>query len=126
MHRIFPTLICLILTGCGGSNDFTEDSDTVTVFKSTGAVQCEPSGMSAEESAQFLIDNGIDVISSYCGFETNLAVATVCGAGTTDINLHVIRESYLTYAEDIEYFDVLELENDTTGSGYEVVECENI
>ncbi|MEM7209777.1 MAG: hypothetical protein AAF434_18300 [Pseudomonadota bacterium] len=125
MYRIFSISAISILVSCGGSNGSPEDANTVTVFKSTGAIQCEHSGESVEESALLLIRRGIDVISSNCGFETNLVVLAVCGAGTTDINLHLIPRSNLPDAEELEYFDVAVLENDTTGVGYEVVDCEN-
>lgn len=112
-------IVLISLISCGGS----DSSGFVTVYKSTGAIQCESSGVSFEDSAQVLIENGIDVIESNCGFLTNLSVPTVCGAGTTGINLHQISRTSLQDVENLGYTDVSTLANETTGSGYQVVEC---
>jgi hypothetical protein len=125
MIKLISLVTVLFLVDCEERNDSSESSDTVTAFKSKGAVQCGSPGMTAHKSAQLLTNNGFDVVSSHCGIETNLGIAAVCGAATINVNIHEIRISNLSDAEDLDYRDVTALENESTGAGYEIVECKN-
>jgi hypothetical protein len=69
----------MCLQGCVADKD--PASTYETVYINNGAIQCESSGLSEQETAKQLIDNGIDVILSTCGSQTGLDVPTVCGAG---------------------------------------------
>jgi len=95
----------------------------VLVYISNGSKQCESKGMTPEVSAQILMDKNIDVISSHCGFITGMAVIALCGAGTLEINLHVINLADVSVAEE-EGFDPVSKLSEQEGVGYQVVECE--
>jgi hypothetical protein len=90
------------------------------VYVSAGAIQCDYQGRTTTETAQLLIDAGIDVISSYCGV-TDMAYITVCGAATGDINLHEINAANVDDAKEIGFGPVSELVD--MGIGYQVRKC---
>ncbi|MES9969001.1 MAG: hypothetical protein ABW092_03145 [Candidatus Thiodiazotropha sp.] len=121
MQKITALLLFLFLLGCVGEDD-PDDSQQI-VYISTGAIQCESQGMSEQETAQRLIDNGIDVIWSTCGFLTGIGVPAVCGAGDIYINLHVINVQNLTDAQALGFESVDTLKSER-GSGYGILGCE--
>ena len=116
------------LASCNSSESDTapkKDSQTIDfelIYISNGAVQCEFTGYTPDETAQTLINNGIDVLSSYCGTLTGVATNSVCGASTTFINLHEINPQNLTDAEKLGFASVTELDADAE-IGYEIIEC---
>lgn len=93
---------------------------SVLVYVTAGAIQCDYKGRTPVETAQLLVNEGIDVLSSYCGV-TDMAHITVCGASTGDINLHEINASNLADANEIGFGPVSELVN--MGVGYQATEC---
>jgi hypothetical protein len=121
MYRMTALILFLLLQGCVGGND--SDENQVTVYKNNGAIQCESEGLSELETAQQLIDNGIDVILSTCGILTGVSVLTVCGAENIYINLHVINTQNLADAEELGFESVSSLKNEDD-SGYMILGCE--
>ena len=121
---------CATLGACGGES--AEDplrservsSGDVLVYESRQAIQCTTRGLTTQESAQKLVNGGIDVLESNCGVNTGLAFATVCGNGTGDILIHKIRSSNLADAEQRGFSSVATLSNPTTGIGYAKVDCD--
>jgi hypothetical protein len=61
MKKLVTFIVLAFLAGCGSES--SDDINHVFVYKDDGAVQCETAGMSPEDSAQPLIDIGIDVQS---------------------------------------------------------------
>ena len=90
------------------------------VYTSAGAVQCEYPGRSPKETAQQLIEKGIDVMASVCGI-TNLVYSDVCGGATNDINLHEINAANIADAKEIGFGPVSELKK--LGIKYQPVQC---
>jgi hypothetical protein len=134
----YTFLILLVITtisACIGGDETDNDEQPgflkspklmegeVLVYISNGSKQCESKGMSPEVSAQILIDKNIDVVSSHCGFITGMAVIALCGAGTLEINLHVINLADISVAEK-EGFDPVSKLGEQEGVGYQVLECE--
>ncbi len=117
MKIIFVFMFSLLLS-CTSPTE----KETAQVYMNKGAVQCESSGLSKEESAQRLIDNGIDVLKSECGQLTGVAFATVCGGATGDINLHTIVSQNLLDAERLGYESIADLAQDSA-LGFIVIEC---
>ena len=121
---------CATLGACGGES--TEDSlrtetisfGDVLVYESRQAIQCTTRGLTTQESAQKLVNGGIDVLESNCGVNTNLVFAAVCGAGTSDILIHKVRSANLADAEQRGFSSAATLSNPTTGIGYEKVDCD--
>ena len=121
---------CATLGACGG--EAAEDplrservsSGDVLVYESRQAIQCTTRGLTTQESAQKLVNGGIDVLESNCGVNTNLVFVTVCGAGTGDILIHKIRKVNLPDAERLGFSSVATLQNPTTGIGYVKVDCD--
>ena len=115
-----------LLVACGGSgghnnaSNFSEENETVYI--DDGAIQCGFYGLSEEETAQMLINNGIDVIESQCGFLTGMDIAAQCGLGDVNINLHLIDAQNLRDAQALgfESVSVLERSDDT---GYAITAC---
>ncbi len=93
--------------------------DQVIVYIDDMAIQCESPGLSEIETAQQLIDVGIDIIASMCGSFT-AAVITICGAQTTGINLHIINIQNVVDAQELGFEPVSSLivENDR---GYDII-----
>ncbi|WP_051303346.1 hypothetical protein [Psychromonas aquimarina] len=119
MKKLLTAALALTLSACVSTSN---DENTVTIYINSGAVQCESSGKTAAETALLLNEQGIEVRASLCGSLTNLAVIAMCGAGTTDINLHLIGQSDLSSAQDLGFENVesLKLENDP---GYQGADC---
>ena len=121
---------CATLGACGSES--AEDplrservsSGDVLVYESRQAIQCTTRGLTTQQSAQKLVNGGIDVLESNCGVSTNLVFAAVCGGGTGDIIIHKIRSSNLADAEQRGFSSVATLQNPTTGIGYAKVDCD--
>ena len=121
---------CATLGACGGES--AEDplrservsSGDVLVYESRQAIQCTTRGLTTQDSAQKLVNGGIDVLESNCGVDTDLVHATLCGLGTNEILIHKIRSSNLADAEQRGFSSVDTVRNPTTGIGYAKVECD--
>ncbi len=108
MRNICLSVIALLLFACGG--DGTENADDrVIVYMDDSAVQCEFDGFPPQETAQTLIDAGIDVLESSCGYINGVDVPALCGIGDTSINVHTIRQENLSDAQALGYTPVDEL-----------------
>jgi len=123
---------CATLAACGGGEKKAEDpsaypmnstAGNVLVYESRQAIQCESAGLTPAQSAQKLVNGGIDVLESNCGANALMYVA-VCGAGNGDILIHRIRRSNLDDAERLGFNPVEELANPTDGLGYTKFDCE--
>ncbi len=134
MKRITLLLLtaatCATLGACGG--DSAEDqppnerlsSGEVLVFESRQAIQCGSRGLTTQQSAQKLVNGGIDVLESNCGVMTGVAYAAVCGIGTGDILIHKIRRVNLADAEQRGFSSVDTLRDPIAGTGYAKVDCD--
>ena len=134
--KIFLTLILIsVLLGCNGNGNLRADQSIsggisspelsvgeALVYIGNGAKQCENDGMSISESANLLINHGVDVISSHCGLIAGMAVLAVCGGPTLEINLHVINARKISDAQE-EGFNLVSKLEEQRGVGYQVVEC---
>ena len=111
-------MISLLLFGCNHDTDVNYE----LVYIDDGALQCESDGLSAEQTAQILINNGIDVVSSYCGYLSGIAVAAQCGLGDTNINLHNVNVQNIPDARELGFESVSSLKNNDD-IGYVIIEC---
>ena len=112
MPLVLMLLVLVFATAC------SNESKSKYVFESKGAVQCEHTGMTPNESAQNLIDSDIEVISAFCALDTRTDNITVCGAGTSEIIVHEIEN------EDMLEVEELGLENlDVLDGNYSETEC---
>ena len=113
-------LSCLLLAGLSSCDDLDVKVDigSILVFESKEAVQCQDAGLSLEESAQGLVDEGIDVISSKCAYINLLDVVTVCGVKTNEIIVHEIPLQSLIDAIEVGFMGTEAIDND-----YTVYEC---
>lgn len=133
-------MFVVVLGGCGGnsSNDSVNESeslydsnlagkdgqvDGVLVYINDSAIQCEYAGDSPEVTANTLIEAGIDVLESDCGYISGLVTPAVCGIDTDGINIHKIRSVNLGDAEALGFSPVSTLETES-GIGFEVIDCE--
>jgi len=95
----------------------------VAVFADRGSRQCESTGISPGESAQLLINVGVDVLRSDCGIRTGVAFPAVCGGATGEIVVHQIRSVNLPTAEQLGFAPVSTLVDPVAGTSYELVAC---
>ena len=128
---LLTTGACATLGACGGGESAEDtlrservSSGDVLVYESRQAIQCTARGLTTQESAQKLVNGGIDVLESNCGVDTDLVHATLCGLGTNEILIHKIRSSNLADAEQRGFSSVDTLRNPTTGIGYAKVDCD--
>jgi|SRR5688572_10521758 len=128
---LLTAVTCATLGACGGGESADDPLRTerasfgdVLVYESRQAIQCTTRGLTTQQSAQKLVNGGIDVLESNCGVNTNLVFAAVCGAGTGDILIHKIRSTNLADAEQLGFSSVATLNNPTTGIGYAKVDCD--
>jgi hypothetical protein len=65
----------VLLAACSGNDDPSDLAriGNRLVYTSREALQCESDGITPAESAQRLIDAGVDVIESTCGLITGVA-----------------------------------------------------
>lgn len=119
-----------LITGAGlgacGDEQASDDAapGNALVFESRQSVQCGSRGITAQQSAQRLINGGLDVTRSGCGVMTGVAFAAVCGGGTGEILLHEIRTANVDDADRLGFAPVEELRNPATGQGYSWVDCQ--
>ena len=118
MRIIYFVVVLFAIVAC----DTDSEKYTEIVYINDGAIQCESDGMSVIETAQVLIDNGIDVIKSQCGYLSGVVVAAQCGLGDININLHTIPIQNLPDAQSLGFESVLTLRRDDD-IGYVVIEC---
>ena len=126
MKIIIICLVTLTLIGCsnGGSSN-TPPEENIIVYISKGSTQCFEGGVSPNESAQVLIDSGIDVIDTFCGSLTGVLFPAVCGGATGEILAHEIREVNLSSANELGYETIEGLVDNESGTGYEIAECQD-
>jgi hypothetical protein len=103
-----------LLTACAGDPAPKPDTGTAYVFTSKGSIQCESTGQTRAQSAQPLIDAGIDVVSSRCAYDTSFATIALCGAGTNEIIIHEIPQASLVDAENLGYASTQTLKGEHT------------
>ncbi len=125
MAKKYSLYVCVILfVACTSDEDAATPGD-VLVYADRGSRQCESGGISPEESAQTLIDAGIDVLQSNCGIRTGVFFPAVCGGGTGEIVVHKIRGVNLIAAEQLGFQPISVLVDPAEGTSYRLVDCVN-
>jgi len=122
MRTLIITTFALSLVACN-SNDKEEQQNQSLVYINDSSVQCEFEGLSKQETAQNLIDYGVDVIESSCAYISGISIAAQCGLGGSNINIHLIADDKVTDAQNIGYELISALENDEN-LGYETIDCQ--
>ncbi|MBM7072532.1 hypothetical protein SOPP22_11630 [Shewanella sp. OPT22] len=83
------------LTACTNAIEPTKTK----VFINDGAKQCFGGGVTKEQTAQKLKDDGIQVYDSSCGKIQGMMTIAVCGGPTLSINVHTINSEDIKKAE---------------------------
>jgi hypothetical protein len=125
--KVLPAVLIALVSACGGDGDGGSSDagpGNTLVYQSRQSIQCGSSGLTPEQSAQRLINGGIDVMKSGCGSRTGVVFAAVCGGDTGDILIHEIRRENLPDAEQLGFGSTATLEKPATGEGYVWVDCE--
>ena len=118
-YRLCLVVVLLALSACEVSK---EQEDEALVYIDDSAIQCGFEGYSVTQTAQLLIDNGIDVLNSQCAYISNLLIAAACGLGNNNIHLHSINRRNLVDANVLAYHSVDQLSHDGA-QGYEIIDC---
>ena len=128
MKHIPATLavvLAVLLFGCGDEPaPGTSQPGDLLVYESRQAVQCGSRGLTTRQSAQKLVDGGIDVIASHCGAVTGVVYVALCGTETGEILIHEIRGVNLRDAEQLGFNPVTELQDPASGTNWEKVDCQ--
>lgn len=128
MKNTRSVLACALWAGILGCGDDPAPGTTqpgdLLVYEGRQSVQCGSRGLTTQQSAQKLIDGGIDVIASNCGIVTGVAHAAVCGEATGEILIHEIRGVNLPDAERRGFNPVVELQDRASGTNWEKVDCQ--
>jgi len=129
MNPIRSMQICLalgaVLSGCGDEKaPGTVHAGDVLVYEGRQAVQCGSRGLTTGQSAQKLINGGIDVLASNCGVVTGVAYPALCGQPTGEILIHEIRSVNVPDAEQHGFNPVVELQDPAAGVSWEKVDCQ--
>src|SRR5215470_4377599 len=100
------------LAACGGGDEpqGVIPGDAL-VYESRQAITCGTRGLTTQQSAQKLINGGIDVIQSNCGTVTGIALPAVCGIDSAEIIIHEIRRANLHDAGQRGFHPVSELQD---------------
>ena len=116
---VMPFLLLAACSNGSGNRELSNDEkETATVFEEKNSIQCGPSGLSIEESAQRLVDTGIDVIQSDCAYNNLITVISLCGTRTSEILVHKIPVQNVADAEGGDFTNTNEIDNE-----YSVYEC---
>jgi len=115
---------CAGLGACGGEEPQGVIPGDALVYESRQAITCGTRGLTTQQSAQKLIDGGIDVVRSNCGVITGIALPAVCGIDSAEIIIHEIRSSNLRDAGQRGFHPVTELVDPAHEMGYMKVDCE--
>ncbi|MGF1756615.1 hypothetical protein L4D76_01445 [Photobacterium sagamiensis] len=118
MKILFIITMAISMVACDNT-----DGNLVSVYIDDGAIQCESTGLSEKQTAQNLIEYGVDVFESSCGYISGIAIAAQCGLGDSNINIHLINADKVVEAQNLGYEPVSILKNDE-GLGYETIECQ--
>ncbi len=124
--RLIILVSTLFLAACPKESVTLDDTvieADFLVFADREVRQCESDGMLPAESAQILIDGGLDVIQTTCGFQTGVEYPTVCGAKTADIIVHQIRSVNLPDAEKLGFQNIITLIDVAAGTSYQLNDC---
>jgi hypothetical protein len=128
MSHLRPLLACALAAGFLGCGDDpapgTIRAGDSLVYEGRQSVQCGSRGLTPGQSAQRLIEGGIDVIASNCGVMTGIFYAAVCGEATGEILIHEIRSVNLPDAEQRGFNPVTELQDPVSGTSWEKVDCQ--
>lgn len=122
MRLINTTIILFLMSGCHGASieSNEENEEQVLVFISNEAIQCEFKGLMPAETAQKLINIGVDVIESQCGMIGG-GVMALCGLSTQEINIHTIHSQNVEDAKGAGFRPVSFIEE--IGLDYGVTSC---
>lgn len=103
----------LLMGGCSGS----QEANTVKVFQSDAAVQCESEGIALADMQKVLAAGNIKV---HCAQKTNNGMMhmTLCGTPTGSINVYSIPKEQLEQAQILGFVPVSSLPD------YQDVPCE--
>ncbi|MEJ6656481.1 MAG: hypothetical protein QNL70_10785 [Pseudomonas sp.] len=115
MRTTILTALLVLTTAC--------TTQTTQIYKPDGTKQCEPATTSLANSTNQLTTAGINVLTSTCATQTGIAVMAVCGAPTLGIHLHEIQASDVQKAKSLGYEEASNLNNQDSGTGYEVTDC---
>ena len=116
----------LLLAGCSSDDGtFLAAPGNRLVFEDRQSLQCESDGITSAASAQRLINAGIDVLSSTCGYRTGVAFAAVCGGATGEILVHEIRAANVEDAVPLGFAEITSLVDVDVGAGlgYALIDC---
>src|SRR5678810_879555 len=125
MRAMLAGVLAVLLSGCGDEPaPGTSQRGDLLVYESRQAIQCGSRGLTTQQSAQKLVNGGIDVLESNCGVMTGVAFAAVCGIGNGDILIHKVRRENLADAEQLGFSSVDTLRDPVAGIGYAKVDCD--
>jgi len=116
--QVLSLMAFLLAASCSTESNKTDvpayNSEITVVFESKGAVQCESEGITVSDSAQKLINSGIDVIESHCAYHNLTDVMSVCGAGSNEIIIHNIPAQSSVDALELGFYEATD---------YSIYEC---
>ena len=110
-------LLALVLTVSGCT------TETMQVYRSDGAQQCEGGGISLAQSKEELAGAGVKVVDSQCAVRTGISIMAMCGAPTLGIHLHEINADDLDKAQQLGFADAKGLVDTEQGVNFEVSAC---
>ena len=118
----YPNYLLLLFIITVGSSCNETSTGNEVVYINNGAIQCESKGLSEVETAQILINEGIDVLKSQCAYITGIAIAAQCGLGGSNINLHTLNTQNLVDAQTLGFLSISELQKGDD-PGYKIIDC---
>lgn len=95
------------------------------LYIETGAVQCQAQGVTHLETAQLLIDNGIEVLESQCADLSGEGVVIQCALVGPDINVHTVAPENHARALAMGFKSTSSLKQDED-AGYTVKDCDSL
>lgn len=117
MHKLL--MLVTLLSGCTA----VVDTQTVDVYESRGASQCESAGLTPQQSADKLHQAGLAVSHSHCALRTDLMFASQCGQPNGEIIIHTVPASAQAKAQALGFAPLADLAQVSGETGYESIAC---
>lgn len=118
--------LTIMLVICFSSCNMDSVAQNIVVYIDKANTQCNMDGLGIKQSEQTLIDAGVDVIKTMCGYKTGLAYPAVCGGNTSDIIAHKIASTDLNNAKQYGYQAISTLVDTDNMLGYEIGPCADL
>jgi hypothetical protein len=119
----FVFLALLFLAACSDNNSDSPAVTNILVYDGREILRCAASTEDLTDSAQLLVNDGIDVLSSVCGTPTEQPDPNACTPSVPRLLIHEIRAANETDAEEAGFVNTDSLSTNSE-AGFTSIDCD--